>query len=99
MRGGGRARVRHDGRCAGAHGAAAGGRRWTGREPLLSRPAHDLRNAALAGLANGALEHGQPKFANIKDYAGANASTNEVIEFGRNNIGGAFTWDEVARFR
>ena len=44
-------------------------------------------------------QHGQPKFANIATYAGENASTNEVIEFGRNHIGGAFTWDEVARFR
>jgi (S)-mandelate dehydrogenase len=44
-------------------------------------------------------KHSQPKFANISNYAGENASTNEVIEFGRNNIGGAFTWDEIARFR
>jgi len=44
-------------------------------------------------------QHGQPKFANISNYAGENASVNEVIAFGRDNIGGAFTWDEIARFR
>ena len=40
-----------------------------------------------------------PRFANIKAYAGENASVNDVITFARNEIGGAFTWDEVARFR
>jgi L-lactate dehydrogenase (cytochrome) len=44
-------------------------------------------------------QHGQPRFANIKGYAGPNASTNEVISFARSEIGGAFTWDEIARFR
>jgi (S)-mandelate dehydrogenase len=43
--------------------------------------------------------HGHPRFANIKTYAGANASVNEVISFARSEIGGAFTWDEIARFR
>ena len=28
-----------------------------------------------------------------------NASVNEVISFARTEIGGAFTWDEIARFR
>jgi (S)-mandelate dehydrogenase len=44
-------------------------------------------------------QHGHPRFANIKNYAGDNASVNEVISFARSEIGGAFTWDEVARFR
>jgi (S)-mandelate dehydrogenase len=45
------------------------------------------------------LRSGQPKFANIKSYAGAGASSNDVISFARSQIGGAFTWDEIARFR
>jgi L-lactate dehydrogenase (cytochrome) len=45
------------------------------------------------------LRRGQPEFANIKPYAGENASVNDVIRFARNEIGGAFTWDEVARLR
>ena len=55
LRGGGRACVRDDGRRAGAHGAPARGRGRARRQPVLGRPAHDLRNAALAGLADGAL--------------------------------------------
>jgi (S)-mandelate dehydrogenase len=43
--------------------------------------------------------HGRPKFANIKLYAGENASGDEVIRFTRQEMGGAFTWDEIARFR
>ena len=43
--------------------------------------------------------HGHPRFANIKNYAGENASVNQAIEFARNEIGGAFTWSEIARFR
>ncbi len=42
---------------------------------------------------------GQPKFANLEAYAGANASVNDVIRFARNEIGGAFIWDEIARLR
>jgi L-lactate dehydrogenase (cytochrome) len=44
-------------------------------------------------------KNGHPRFANLKPYAGANASLNEVIAFSRNEMGGAFTWDEIARFR
>ena len=44
-------------------------------------------------------KHGHPRFANLKPYAGENASTNDVITFARSEMGGAFTWDEVARFR
>jgi (S)-mandelate dehydrogenase len=43
--------------------------------------------------------HGRPKFANIKLYAGENAGGDEVIRFTRQELGGAFTWDEIARFR
>ena len=45
------------------------------------------------------FKSGQPRFANIKHYAGANASLNDVIQFARREIGGAFTWDEVAQYR
>jgi L-lactate dehydrogenase (cytochrome) len=43
--------------------------------------------------------HGRPKFPNLMRYVGEKAGTNEVIAFARNEMGGAFTWDEVARFR
>lgn len=45
------------------------------------------------------MRHGRPKFPNLKPYAPANASVEEVISFARREMGGAFTWDEIARYR
>ena len=45
------------------------------------------------------LRHGYPRFATIRSYAGENAGTNEVIRFARREVGGAFSWEEVARYR
>jgi (S)-mandelate dehydrogenase len=42
---------------------------------------------------------GIPRFANLRPYAGATASTNDLVEFARREIGGAFTWEEVAQYR
>ena len=43
--------------------------------------------------------HGIPRFANLQAYAGANASLDDVIAFARREMAGAFTWDEVAKYR
>src|SRR3954466_13683392 len=51
------------------------------------------------GWLSALIREGHPRFANLKSYAGANAGTNEVIAFARDEMGGAFTWDEIARFR
>ena len=45
------------------------------------------------------LKHGQPGFANYPGYVGKNASHGEVAGFVRREVGGAFSWDEVARLR
>ena len=45
------------------------------------------------------LRNGYPRFATIRPYAGARANTNEVIRFARKNMGGVFSWEEVARYR
>jgi len=45
------------------------------------------------------IRHGHPKFANLKPYAGEGAGTNDVIRFTRRELGGAFTWEEIARYR
>jgi (S)-mandelate dehydrogenase len=45
------------------------------------------------------LRHGYPRFATIRQYAGARATTNETIRFARREMGGAFSWEEVARYR
>jgi L-lactate dehydrogenase (cytochrome) len=44
------------------------------------------------------LRNGYPRFATIGPYAGS-TKTNEVIRFARQEMGGAFNWDEVARYR
>lgn len=43
--------------------------------------------------------NGYPRFATLRNYVGPNASNNDVIRFARTHVGGAFTWDEVARYR
>jgi L-lactate dehydrogenase (cytochrome) len=45
------------------------------------------------------LRNGYPRFATISQYAGKNPTTNDTIRFARREMGGAFTWDEVARYR
>jgi (S)-mandelate dehydrogenase len=44
------------------------------------------------------LRNGYPRFATISDYAGS-TNTNEIIKFARSKMGGAFSWEEVARYR
>lgn len=45
------------------------------------------------------VKHGQPGFANYPRYVGENPGHGEVAGFVRANVSGAFSWDEVARFR
>jgi L-lactate dehydrogenase (cytochrome) len=45
------------------------------------------------------LTHGQPRLANLKSYAGPNATLNDVIWFAQRELGGVFSWEEVARYR
>ena len=46
------------------------------------------------------LANGYPKFATIRSYVGkTDPTTNEVIRFARQQMGGAFTWEEIARYR
>src|SRR5919204_2144204 len=63
----------------------------------------DLR--MLAGIATSPgyfaslIRHGQPRFGNLKPYTKNDADVNEVAAFVRREMGGAFTWDEVAKYR
>jgi (S)-mandelate dehydrogenase len=43
--------------------------------------------------------HGIPRFANLRSYVGQNAALNEVIAFALREQRGAFTWDEVKKYR
>ena len=45
------------------------------------------------------LRNGYPRFATISDYARPGAGTNEVIAYARARMGGAFSWEEVKRYR
>jgi (S)-mandelate dehydrogenase len=45
------------------------------------------------------LANNLPRFANIQPYAGPGAGLNETIKFAREQMGGAFSWDEVKRYR
>jgi L-lactate dehydrogenase (cytochrome) len=47
----------------------------------------------------GILQYGYPRFANIRSYAGSRAGANATIRFARREMGGAFSWEEVARYR
>jgi (S)-mandelate dehydrogenase len=44
------------------------------------------------------LRRGYPRFATLSEYAKSN-NTNTIIRFARANMGGAFTWEEVKRYR
>ena len=44
-------------------------------------------------------KNGIPRFSNLRAYAGENASINDMVNFARREMGGAFTWEEVARYR
>jgi len=44
------------------------------------------------------LRNGYPRFATISDYAGT-TRTNDVIAYARARMGGAFSWEEVKRYR
>lgn len=44
-------------------------------------------------------KYGIPGFDNLRPYADKSASLQEVIAFTRREMGGAFTWEEVARYR
>ncbi len=58
-----------------------------------------LQIALKPGWAKALCRNGIPRFANLRPYADKNASLHEVIAFTRREMGGTFTWEEVARYR
>ena len=55
--------------------------------------------AKCPGWAVAFLRNTLPRFANIQPYAGPGAGLNDTIRFARKEMGGAFSWDEVKRYR
>jgi isopentenyl diphosphate isomerase/L-lactate dehydrogenase-like FMN-dependent dehydrogenase len=45
------------------------------------------------------LRNGYPRFATMSQYAPPGSSANEIIAYARQHMGGAFTWEEVKRYR
>jgi len=45
------------------------------------------------------LREGQPRFGNLRPYLDGAGSGMDLVAFARREIGGAYTWDEIARFR
>jgi (S)-mandelate dehydrogenase len=45
------------------------------------------------------LRNGIPRFANLRAYTGSHTGIAAVAEFARREVKGAFTWEEVARYR
>jgi L-lactate dehydrogenase (cytochrome) len=58
-----------------------------------------LQMAASPGWTSALWQNGIPRFETLRLYAGANASIQDVIGFAKREISGAFTWDEVAKYR
>jgi L-lactate dehydrogenase (cytochrome) len=44
-------------------------------------------------------KNGIPRFSNLRAYTGESASIDDMVAFARREMGGAFTWEEVARYR
>jgi (S)-mandelate dehydrogenase len=59
-----------------------------------------LLSIALApGWLRALWKNGNPRFANLRPYVGADQSLGAAAAFVRQRMQGAFTWDEVARYR
>jgi isopentenyl diphosphate isomerase/L-lactate dehydrogenase-like FMN-dependent dehydrogenase len=51
------------------------------------------------GYLKSLWRYGQPRFGNLTPYAGDTTDVNEIAAFVRREMGGAFTWEEVACYR
>jgi (S)-mandelate dehydrogenase len=58
-----------------------------------------LSMALSPGWLRALWRNGNPRFASLRPYLGADRSLAAAATFVRNRMQGAFTWDEVARYR
>jgi len=58
-----------------------------------------LQSARAPAWAIALCRNGVPRFANLRAYAGENISFQELVAFTRREMGGAFTWAEVTKYR
>ena len=62
-------------------------------------PAIIMQIARAPGWIVSLCKNGIPRFANLRDYVGGGATLAELLGFVRREMGGAFTWEEVGRYR
>lgn len=67
--------------------------------PFRLNPSMVLGVAASPRYLLALARHGQPKFVNFRPYLGDDVGPNAVTAFMQNQSRGAFTWEEVARYR
>ncbi|MGO9702523.1 MAG: alpha-hydroxy-acid oxidizing protein [Xanthobacteraceae bacterium] len=58
-----------------------------------------MQIARAPGWTMALWKYGIPRFANLRSYVSENAPLNEVIAFAQREQRGAFTWDEVQKYR
>jgi (S)-mandelate dehydrogenase len=58
-----------------------------------------MQIARAPGWTMALWKYGIPRFANLRSYVGEDARLNEVIAFAQREQRGAFTWDEVQKYR
>src|SRR5436190_11865182 len=65
------------------------------------RPTLRMVGGTLAspGYLRSLWQHGQPRFGNLRRYAPAAVTAKEIASLVRREMGGAFTWAEIARYR
>jgi (S)-mandelate dehydrogenase len=67
--------------------------------PFRFTPAMVLDALACPAYLRAFLRNGIPRFTNFIPYAGERAGVNEMMRFMQSETSGAFTWDDVARYR
>lgn len=66
---------------------------------FVINPAIILQTLRSPGWIMALCRNGVPHFANLRPYVRENASLSELLAFVRQEMSGAFTWEEVARYR
>ena len=66
---------------------------------FVLNPGIIMQTALAPGWLMALGKNGIPRLANLRAYVGRDTSLAELLAFVRREMGGAFTWDEVARYR
>ena len=70
-----------------------------GSPGFMRRPGAIAQVLGSPGWLRAFLRNGQPRFGNLRPYHERDGAGLDLVTFARREISGAYTWDEVARFR